>query len=63
MSAHYSDKIPDSAALCTYLLETAGVALVPGVAFGEDRCIRISYPVDEATLARAMDLVAKALKG
>ena len=29
--------------VCSFLLETAGVAVVPGEAFGEPRCVRISY--------------------
>jgi aspartate aminotransferase len=60
--AHYDAKSPDSASLCTRLLEEAGVALVPGSAFGADHCVRFSYAVDEATLETAMGKVAKALK-
>jgi len=59
----YNDKAPDSTALCTRLLEEAGVALVPGAAFGDDRCVRISYAVDEQTLAKALDKMAKVLLG
>jgi aspartate aminotransferase len=33
----------DSMSLSTYLLEEAGVAVVPGEAFGDDRAIRISF--------------------
>ncbi|SMP50368.1 L-aspartate aminotransferase apoenzyme [Desulfonatronum zhilinae] len=51
----------DSAALCTYILERAGVALVPGVAFGDDRCVRFSYALDDETLVTALDLVRNAL--
>jgi len=58
---HYTKVIPDSATLCTALLEEAGVALVPGAAFGDDNCIRISYAVDEATLTTALDKIAKVL--
>ncbi len=58
---HYTKAIPDSATLCTVLLEEAGVALVPGVAFGDDNCIRISYAVSEDTLATALERVAKVL--
>ncbi|MEB3352599.1 MAG: pyridoxal phosphate-dependent aminotransferase [Cyanobacteriota bacterium] len=32
----------DSMTLCERLLETVGLAVVPGVAFGDDRCIRLS---------------------
>jgi aspartate/methionine/tyrosine aminotransferase len=51
----------DSAALCTYILEQAGVALVPGIAFGDDRCVRFSYALDDETLITALDLVQNAL--
>ncbi|MGE4297441.1 MAG: pyridoxal phosphate-dependent aminotransferase [Desulfovibrionaceae bacterium] len=61
--AHYKPEYPDSAALCTYLLEKAGVATVPGAAFGDDRCIRISYALDEATLKTAMGKIADVLFG
>ena len=58
---HYNEAIPDSTTLCTVLLETAGVALVPGIAFGDDRCVRISYAVDDATLETALHKTAKVL--
>lgn len=52
--ARYTKKIPDSTALCTHLLEKAGVAAVPGVAFGDDHCIRFSCALDDATLKKAL---------
>jgi len=46
--------IPDSDALCMYLLEVYQVALVPGSAFGAPECLRISYASsDEIVLAGA----------
>ncbi len=48
---------PDSASLCQKILEQAEVALVPGSAFGDDDCVRFSYALDDATLARSMDKV------
>ena len=62
VSALYSKTIPDSASMCSHILETAQVALVPGAAFGDDRCIRLSYAVDEKTLLAALSAVGKALK-
>ena len=59
----YTDDAPDSAAMCTKLLEEAGVALVPGSAFGDDKCIRFSYAVDDDTLRLALDKVGKVLTG
>ncbi len=58
----YNATVPDSGALCSFLLEKAGVALVPGAAFGDDRCIRISYALDEKTLAAALDKIGLALQ-
>ena len=37
--------IKDSESLCKYLFDKAQVALVPGDAFGDDKCICISYTV------------------
>lgn len=54
---YYNEVIKDSTALCSYILEKAGVALVPGAAFGDDRCVRISYALDEATITRALDAI------
>lgn len=57
----YTPATPDSAALCTAIMEKAGVALVPGVAFGDDNCIRISYAVDDDVLVKALELIGSAL--
>ncbi len=58
----YNARVPDSGSLCSFLLEEAGVALVPGAAFGDDRCIRISYALDEKTLGTALDKIGLALQ-
>lgn len=55
-------KINDANDLTLYLLGEALVALVTGDAFGDPNCIRISYATDEATLTKAMDRIAAALK-
>ncbi|KAL8472058.1 hypothetical protein ACS0TY_029326 [Phlomoides rotata] len=47
-------EIDGSEALCRYLLDKAQVALVPGDAFGEDTCIRISYSESLTTLQAAI---------
>ncbi|KAB1441613.1 pyridoxal phosphate-dependent aminotransferase [Pseudodesulfovibrio senegalensis] len=59
----YTKDAPDSAAMCTRILEEAGVALVPGSAFGDDRCIRFSYALDDATLKDALTRVGRVLTG
>ena len=40
----------DSMAFCRRALNDAGLAVVPGVAFGEDRCIRLSCAVSDETI-------------
>ena len=40
----------DSMAFCRRALDDAGLAVVPGVAFGEDRCIRLSCAVSDETI-------------
>lgn len=59
----FTKDTPDSAALCTRILERAGVALVPGSAFGDDRCIRFSYAVDDDVLVDALNRVGEVLTG
>ena len=47
--------------LCIYLLENALVALVPGSAFGNPDCIRISYATSTENLMDASDRIRKSL--
>jgi aspartate aminotransferase len=47
-------RIDDDVAFCEALLETAGVALVPGAAFGAPGHLRISFAASHATLAAAV---------
>lgn len=53
--------IRHSADFCAYVLQAAHVALVPGDAFGEPRCVRLSYAVTEATLQKAVRRLQAAL--
>ncbi|PON72558.1 L-threonine-O-3-phosphate decarboxylase [Trema orientale] len=54
-------KIEDSESLCRYLLDKGQVAAVPGSAFGDDSCIRISYATSLTTLQAAFERIKKAL--
>uniref|UniRef100_A0A7N0ZSZ0 Bifunctional aspartate aminotransferase and glutamate/aspartate-prephenate aminotransferase n=1 Tax=Kalanchoe fedtschenkoi TaxID=63787 RepID=A0A7N0ZSZ0_KALFE len=54
-------KIDSSESLCRYLLDKAQVALVPGDAFGDDNCVRISYSASLSTLQAAAERIKKAL--
>ncbi len=45
-----------------YLLEHAGVAVVPGLAFGQEKHIRISYAVSETLLTKGLERISESLK-
>jgi aspartate aminotransferase len=47
--------------LCVYLLEKAHVSLVPGGAFGNADCIRLSYAASEEELREALGRIKTAL--
>ncbi len=53
--------INDSLDFCNYILEEALVSLVPGIAFGMDDHIRISYASSEKELREAASRIVKAL--
>ncbi|KAK4483624.1 hypothetical protein RD792_010824 [Penstemon davidsonii] len=66
-SSYYGSKVDGfgvingSESLCRYLLDKAQVALVPGDAFGDDSCIRISYAASLTTLQEAVERIKEAL--
>ncbi len=51
----------DSISFCKHALERVGLAIVPGIAFGEDRCIRISYASSTKTLNEGIDRLTNLL--
>ena len=58
-SSYYGKKGPkgviqSSLDLSEYLMEEAHLAVVPGSAFGEDDCIRLSYALVQKTSKRAL---------
>ena len=67
VSAHYGRSLAggrvvhDSAELASYLLDEAGVAVVPGGAFGDERCIRLSFAASAEDLTVALKRIARAL--
>ncbi len=66
-SAYYGKKTPtgiinSSLDLSEYLMEAAHLALVPGSAFGEDDCIRISYALSMEDLKEGFDRLERALQ-
>ena len=59
VSAHYGRTlggiaVTDSVSFAKALLEAAAVAVTPGAAFGEDRCIRISFATSLERLEEAL---------
>ncbi|OCC14376.1 Aspartate aminotransferase [Dissulfuribacter thermophilus] len=68
MSAFYGKKTPEgniikgSLDLGDYLLEHARVACIPGIAFGDDRCIRFSFATDLQTLNKGLERIKNALE-
>ncbi len=67
MSAFFGRKTPQGKAiegsldLCDYLLDEAKVASIPGIAFGDDRCVRFSFATDMATLNEGLNRIRGAL--
>ena len=49
----------DSMTLCRRLLDEVGLAAVPGVAFGDDRCIRLSCAAAPATIEDGLERLAR----
>ena len=48
--------------LCLWLLDSAHVSLVPGGAFGDENCVRLSYAASEKDLREALSRIRKALE-
>jgi aspartate aminotransferase len=48
---------------CNNLLERTGVALVPGAAFGDDRCVRLSFAAPEAEILEGIRRAGQLLHG
>ena len=53
-------KIESDTDFCTFLLETEGVAVVPGVAFGLEPYFRISYATSDELLTEACNRIQRA---
>ncbi len=54
--------IEDSSALALYFLEEAGVALVPGSAFGAEGYIRISYATSMENIRKAVERIGETIE-
>jgi aspartate aminotransferase len=58
----FRDGMSDSSAVCTWLLEEAEIAMVPGVAFGDDRYVRMSYATSDELLEKAIHRLGAAVE-
>ena len=56
------DNINDDIQFAEYLIEQAGIAMVPGSAFGAAGCMRISFATSMENLEKGMERLAKALE-
>ena len=66
ISAHFGRtlagvEVTDSLSFAKAALEGVNVALVPGIAFGEDRCVRLSFATSMEKINEGLDRLAKLL--
>ncbi len=54
-------EIKDSTSFCNYVLNEQNVGLVPGVAFGNDNCVRMSYACSQGQIEDGLGRLHKAL--
>ena len=52
----------DSMSFCKQTLENYGLAMVPGAAFGDDSCIRLTCAVSHETICDGLERLSQALK-
>jgi len=60
-SSYDGQVIQSSMDLGAYLMDKVHMAVVPGVAFGEDSCQRLSYAVSMAQVDQGLDRISEAL--
>jgi len=60
-TAHGGKTISNSVDLADYLLDEANVAVVPGIAFGNDNHVRLSYATSMANIEKGMERIARAV--
>lgn len=61
ISKYFSANFPNSFAVSDYLLKKKLVAVVPGGAFGNDNCIRVSYACCENDIIMGINRIAEGL--
>ena len=55
------DRCPDSVEFCNRALESFGLAIVPGLAFGDDRCVRLSCAVSPEAIDDGLERLNRLL--
>lgn len=59
VSALYSERVPDSMSFCSQLLEAEKVAIVPGIGFGVDSAIRLTYSASMEDIKEGLDRIER----
>lgn len=60
--SQHADKLRGSADFCAYLIEQSGVAVVPGIEFGDDSGFRMSVSSNDQNLRSGLDLIRQAVQ-
>lgn len=60
--SYAGETINNATDLARVLLDKEHVAIVPGVAFGDDNCFRLSYATSMDNIRGGLDLIEKVLK-
>ena len=61
VSKFYGGDLKNSTDFSEMLLEKAHVAVVPGSAFGDDNCIRLSFATSLEDIEKGIDRIAEAV--
>ena len=59
VSGLYNSKVNGSLAFSDFLLEKHKTAVVPGIAFGDDNCVRLSYATSEEIIKKGLERIKK----
>jgi aspartate aminotransferase len=62
LDSYYKGDVDSSTRLCQIILEQEKIALVPGAAFGDDRCVRISYAVEQDVIRDCLNRIGDLLR-
>lgn len=62
VDSFFDGAITDSTTFCSWILEETGVATVPGIAFGDDRFVRMTFATSDSLLEDAIRRMARAIR-